>query len=59
VWVANNWNVIPALLDKNPDRRTATMGGGNGMVVVYGIAQPVQNPLIGQVRPINQNLINT
>ncbi|PTO54272.1 hypothetical protein CWN94_10700 [Vibrio splendidus] len=53
VWVANNWNVIPALLDKNPDRRTATMGGGNGMVVVYGIAQPVQNPLIGQVRPIN------
>ncbi|WP_017221811.1 hypothetical protein [Moritella dasanensis] len=53
VWVANNWNVIPALLDKNPDRRTATMGGGNGIVVVYGIAQPVQNPLIGQVRPVN------
>lgn len=26
VWVANNWNIIPALLDKNPDRRTATMG---------------------------------
>ena len=50
VWVANNWNVIPALLDKNPARRTATMGGGHGIVVVYGIAKPVQNPLIGQVR---------
>ncbi len=50
VWVANNWNVITALTDKNPERRTSTMGGGNGIVVVYGIAQPVKNPLIGQVR---------
>ncbi|HHP0480418.1 TPA: hypothetical protein ACRZ2J_002182 [Vibrio campbellii] len=53
VWVANNWNIIPALIDKNPDRRTATMGGGNGIVVVYGIATPVKNPLIGQVRKVN------
>ena len=50
VWMANNWNVIPALVDEDPDRRTATMGGGDGIVVIYGLAKPVVNPLIGQVR---------
>ena len=50
VWMANNWDVIPALIDDNPDRRTATRGGGTGMVVIYGIGTPVINPLIGQVR---------
>jgi len=50
VWMANNWDVVPALVDDNPDRRTATRGGGTGMVVIYGIAAPVTNPLIGQVR---------
>jgi streptogramin lyase len=50
VWMANNWNVIPALVDEDPDRRTATMGGGDGIVVIYGLARPVVNPLIGQVR---------
>jgi sugar lactone lactonase YvrE len=50
VWMANNWNVIPALVAEDPDRRTATLGGGTGMVVIYGIAKPVINPLIGQVR---------
>ncbi|WP_419174660.1 hypothetical protein [Desulfosediminicola sp.] len=53
VWMANNWDVIPALVDDNPDRRTATMGGGTGMVVIYGIGAPVINPLIGQVRSSN------
>ena len=50
VWMANNWDVIPALVDRNPDRRTATRGGGTGIVVIYGIGTPVTNPLIGQVR---------
>jgi len=50
IWMANNWDVIPALVDDNPDRRTATRGGGTGMVVIYGIGAPVTNPLIGQVR---------
>ena len=50
VWMANNWDVIPALVDNNPDRRTSTRGGGTGMVVIYGIASPVLNPLIGQIR---------
>lgn len=53
VWMANNWDVIPALVDDNPDRRTATRGGGTGMVVIYGIGTPVSNPLIGQVRTSN------
>jgi len=52
VWMANNWNVIHALVDDDPDRRTSTMGGGQGMVVIYGLAKPVVNPLIGQVRPV-------
>jgi hypothetical protein len=50
VWMANNWDVIPALVEVNPDRRTATRGGGAGLVVTYGIGTPVTNPLIGQVR---------
>ena len=50
VWMANNWDVVHALVDENPDRRTATRGGGTGMVVIYGIGAPVTNPLIGQVR---------
>jgi len=53
VWMANNWDVIPALVDDNPDRRTSTRGGGTGMVVIYGIGTPVTNPLIGQVRKSN------
>jgi streptogramin lyase len=53
VWMANNWDVIPALVDDNPDRRTATRGGGTGIVVIYGIGTPVTNPLIGQVRTSN------
>ncbi|WP_226642237.1 hypothetical protein [Microbulbifer variabilis] len=50
VWVANNWNVIEAILDDNPNREVATAGGGDGLVVIYGIAKPVRNPLIGPVR---------
>ncbi|MEZ9711141.1 hypothetical protein AB4254_20940 [Vibrio breoganii] len=53
VWVANNWDQVPALLDNNPDRRIAGNGGGTGISVIYGIASPVQNPLIGQVRSAN------
>ena len=50
VWNANNWNVVSALVEDNPNRVTATMGGGDGIVVIYGIAKPVTNPLIGAVR---------
>ncbi|MDA7760820.1 hypothetical protein N8984_00550, partial [Methylophilaceae bacterium] len=50
VWIANNWDYLPALIDTDPDRRMATRGGGTGITVIYGIASPVLNPLIGQVR---------
>ena len=50
VWIANNWDYLPALVDADPDRRMATRGGGTGITVIYGIASPVLNPLIGQVR---------
>jgi len=50
VWMANNWNVVDALVEDNPDRRTSTKGGGDGIVVIYGIGKPVVNPLIGGVR---------
>ena len=58
VWMANNWDVIHALVDNNPDRRTATRGGGTGVVVIYGIGAPVTNPLIGQVRTPKALLID-
>ena len=48
--MANNWNVIAALVNENPDRRTTTRGGGIGMVVIYDIGAPARNLLIGQVR---------
>lgn len=50
VWVANNWNQYEAVISNNPERSISTKGGGNGITIVYGIAHPVKNPLIGQVR---------
>lgn len=50
VSVANNWNVAEAVIDEEPARPTSTWVGGSGIVVIYGIATPVQMPLVGQVR---------
>lgn len=50
VWVANNWNKFMNLISKDPKRDESTKGGGSNIVVIYGIAHPVKNPLIGQVR---------
>ncbi|MDN8615673.1 Vgb family protein [Variovorax ginsengisoli] len=50
VWVANNWNDPKALTEKNPDRYISTKGGGTGILIVYGVAKPVINPLQGEVR---------
>ncbi|MNQ81722.1 hypothetical protein D3C85_967560 [compost metagenome] len=50
VWVANNWNDPTALIEKNPDRSISTKGGGTGILIVYGVANPVVNPLRGEVR---------
>lgn len=52
VWTANNWNVGATVVSDNPDRKLSTNGGGNGIVVFYGLATPVKTPLMGQVRPL-------
>jgi hypothetical protein len=50
VWVANNWNVMDALDNPDPARPTSTKGGGDGIVVIYGVAAPVKTPVMGQMR---------
>jgi len=49
VWVTNNWQYYPAALDK-VDEAPSTLGGGQGVVVFYGMAKPVRTPLIGPPR---------
>lgn len=50
LWVANNWNVPEAVLDTKPALPTSTMGGGSGVVVIYGIAAPTKTPLMGHAQ---------
>ena len=49
-WVANNWNDIGAAGDADPARPTSTWGGGDGIVVIYGVAAPVKTPVMGEMR---------
>jgi hypothetical protein len=49
VWAANNWNDLDAVVAKNPPEPISTKGGGQGVVVIYGVAAPVRTPLIGTV----------
>jgi hypothetical protein len=49
VWVTNNWQYYPAALGK-VDEALSTLGGGQGVVVFYGLAKPVRTPLIGPPR---------
>jgi hypothetical protein len=50
IWAANNWNLIEAVMAKDPALPTSTWGGGTGITVIYGVAAPVKTPLLGQVR---------
>lgn len=50
VWAANNWNFIDALGSENPARPTSTWGGGDGIVVIYGVAAPTKTPVMGHAR---------
>jgi hypothetical protein len=50
VWVGNNWNYFDALVDRVPEA-LSTLGGGQGMVVFFGMAKPVKTPLIGPAEP--------
>jgi hypothetical protein len=38
------------VINKSYNARTSTFPGGQGLVVTYGVAAPVQNPLMGAVR---------
>jgi hypothetical protein len=49
VWVTNNWQYYPAPLGK-VDEALSTLGGGQGVVVFFGMAKPVRTPLIGPPR---------
>ncbi len=53
VWAANNWNFIDALASEDPARPTSTWGGGDGIVVIYGVAAPTRTPVMGHARPAN------
>ena len=50
VWAANNWNDLDAVAAKDPADPISTKGGGQGVVVIYGVAAPVKTPLLGPVR---------
>ncbi len=50
IWSANNWYDADVVINKNYNPRTSTFPGGQGLVVTYGVAAPVRNPLMGAVR---------
>jgi hypothetical protein len=50
VWAANNWNDVQAVVSTNAPDPISTKGGGQGIVVIYGVAAPVKTPLLGAVR---------
>ncbi|WP_343634003.1 hypothetical protein [Fluviicola sp.] len=52
LWCANNWNLPQTVMQAKPDPAYSTWGGGSGVVVVYGIAKPVEVPLIGPVNSL-------
>ena len=53
LWSANNWFDADVVINKSYNARTSTFPGGQGLVVTYGVAAPVQNPLMGAVRKPN------
>ena len=50
VWVANNWDMPDQGFKEVPEPALSTRFGGNGVVVFFGLAKPVQTPLIGPPR---------
>ena len=49
VWVMNDWQDIASCIGK-PQEALSTRCGGQGVVIFYGMAKPVQTPQIGPVR---------
>ena len=50
-WSTNNWNDLRVATDISDDPTRSTWGGGTGINVIYGVAEPVQPPRMGKVRP--------
>jgi len=50
VWVTNNWDIDSAAFGQAPEALSAR-GGGQGVVIFFGMAKPVQAPQIGPARP--------
>ena len=46
-WSTNNWNDLPVATGINDNPAHSTWGGGTGINVIYGVAEPVQPPRIG------------
>ena len=49
-WSTNNWNDLPVATGINDNPAHSTWGGGTGINVIYGVAEPVQPPRMGKVR---------
>src|SRR5215813_2874809 len=51
VWAMNNWQDVDVCVSKPPPEALSTRCGGQGIVIFYGMAKPVQAPQIGPARP--------
>ena len=49
-WSTNNWNDLPVATGINDNPAHSTWGGGTGINVIYGVAEPVLPPRMGKVR---------
>lgn len=49
-WAANNWNDVAIATAMAQDPARSTWGGGTGVNVIYGVAEPVLPPRMGKVR---------
>jgi hypothetical protein len=49
-WSTNNWNDLPVATGINDNPAHSTWGGGTGINVIYGVAEPVKPPRMGKVR---------
>ena len=50
VWAADNWDDASIATGLNHDPSRLTLGGGNGVTVLYGAAPPVKPPRMGPVK---------
>jgi len=49
VWAMNNWQDVDSRYGEPPEA-VSTRCGGQGVVILYGMAKPVRAPQIGPAR---------